>query len=171
MHLLKIKILDNCPNKDYVYDYYSEKINKTSYNNDCGIDIIFPDDKKFLTNKVTKCGMGISCEFIPNNLTESGPFDLIARSSISNTPLILTNSVGIFDPGYRGEIIVPFRCFIDREHQSTVNNFSYVTKKGDRLVQIVSPDRKPIKIEIVQTLSETTRGSNGFGSTDNFINN
>ena len=172
MHCLKIKILDDCPDKEFVQKFYQTKANAIQYKKDCGIDIIFPTDVEFLTNKVTKCNMGISCEFIPSTEsesspeTESGPFDLVPRSSIAATPLMLANSIGIFDPEYRGPLIAAFRCFVDRDHQSTVDDFIYRAKKGDRLVQVVAPDRKPIKVEVVEKLTETARGSNGFGSTN-----
>lgn len=166
MHLLRIRILDDCPNKEFVKKFYHDKVNKISYENDCGVDIIFPTDEVFLTNKVTKCDMGIACEFIPSGSLNSGPFMLVARSSISNTPLQLANGIGIFDPQYRGPVISAFRCFIDRSHESTINDGIYRTKTGERLVQIIAFDGKPIKVEIVDNLSETKRGSNGFGSTN-----
>jgi dUTP pyrophosphatase len=169
MHILKIKILESCPNKDDVRNFYQNKVDKVSYVGDCGVDLIFPSDEILITNTVTKCGMGIACEFIPDGQSESGAFDLVARSSISATPLILTNSVGIIDPGYRGEIIAAFRCFIDRNHKTTVDDFKYLVEKGSRLVQIVAPDRKPIKVLLVDELTQTERGSNGFGSTNSKI--
>jgi len=169
MHILKIKILDHCPNKDFVKDFYQTKVDKVSYDRDSGVDLIFPDDELFLTNQVIKCGMGIACEFIPNGQTESGPFDLVAISSIADTPLMLTNYIGIFDPGYRGEVIAAFRCFVDRNHKTTIDDFKYMVEKGKRLVQIVAPDRKPIKVELVDELSKTDSGENGFGSTNNKV--
>ncbi len=169
MHILKIKILDNCPDKELVRDFYQNKVEKVSYNGDCGVDLIFPTDQVFITNSVVKCGMGISCEFIPEGQNVSGAFDLVARSSISATPLMLTNAVGIFDPGYRGEVIAAFRCFMDRDHKNTIDDFKYVVKKGTRLVQIVAPDRKPIAVVLVDELSQTDRGNAGFGSTDSKI--
>ena len=169
MHILKIKILDNCPNKDYVRDFYQNKVDKVTYNNDSGIDLIFPSDQVFMTNRVKKCELGIACEFIPSGELESGAFDLVARSSIVGTPLMLANAVGIFDPGYRGEVIAAFRCFTDRDHKTTVDDFKYSVAKGTRLVQIVAPDRKPIRVVLVDELSSTDRGSNGFGSTNSRI--
>lgn len=165
MHTLNIKILDTCPNKDYVEKFYSEKISKLSYQGDCGIDLIFPDDVTFVNHRVTKCGLGIACEFFPNGDAVYGPYDLVPRSSIVNTPLMLANSIGIIDPGYRGEIIAAFRCFSDKNIMSTIDDFEYKVEKGTRLVQIVSPDRKPIRIILTNQLSETDRGAGGFGST------
>lgn len=165
MHVLKIMILPDCPNKDYVENYY-KKIDVTSYHQDCGIDIIFPNKIVFNVNKVTKCKMGIACEFLPFGNSESGAFDLVARSSITNTPLMLANCVGIIDPGYRGEIIASFRCFMDKDYKETINDLTFTVEKGQRLVQIVAPDRRPIKVVLVDKLSDTQRGANGFGSTN-----
>lgn len=165
MHLLRIKILDSCPNSDYVREYYQEKVNDTSYSGDSGVDLIFPETNILYCNQVNKCGLGVACEFIRNGETESSAFDLVGRSSISKTPLMLANAVGIFDAGYRGEVIAALRCFPDNSHQSTIDNGNYQVEKGTRLVQIVSPDRRPIRIEVVDELSTTERGENNFGST------
>ena len=172
VHLLRIQIRPDCPNEEFVTNYYRNIVNKISYKGDCGVDIIFPDDVTFSTNTVTKCNMGIACEFIPNaclypESTEFGPFMLVPRSSIVATPLTLANSIGIFDPEYRGAVIAALRCNIDRDHKSTIDEFEYSVKKGTRLVQIIAPDMKPIKIELVEKLTETNRGANGFGSTNN----
>lgn len=168
MHVLKIKILDKCPNKDAVINFYQSKIDNPSYEGDCGVDLMFPEDIYLHINRVTKCGMGVACEFIPNDTSKSGAFDLVSRSSISNTPLILTNSIGIIDAGYRGEIIAAFRCLVDINHLSTTNNENpgYKINRGEKLIQIVAPDRNPIKIQLVEEISTTDRGSNGFGSTN-----
>jgi len=170
MHLLRIKILDSCPNKEFVKNYYENVVTKLQYQGDAGIDIIFPEDIEFVKNTVTKCHMGIACEFIPNGCkpdyhhhgpsTFYGSFDLVPRSSISNTPLGLANSIGIFDAGYRGEVIAAIRCY------KPVGESAYSVKKGDRLVQIISPDRKSIKVQLVTELSKTERQDNGFGSTN-----
>lgn len=164
MHLLKINVLATCPNRDFVIDYYQNKVNKISYSDDCGVDLVFPEDVEFITNKVTKANLGIACEFVPGNHL-SGAFDLVARSSLSATPLMLTNAIGVFDPQYRGPVFVAFRCFVDRDHPSTVNDFKYLVKQGARLVQIVAPDRMPIQVAVVDELTVTDRNDKGFGST------
>ncbi|KAF4742221.1 hypothetical protein FOZ63_026115, partial [Perkinsus olseni] len=82
---------------------------------------------------------------------------LMARSSISKTPLRLSNSIGLIDQGYRGEIIAAV---------DNIKNEAYTVKGGDRLVQAVGFDGKGITMELVEELDETTRGEGGFGSTD-----
>ena len=47
----------------------------------------------------------------------------------------------------------------------TIKDFDYIVRKGDRLFQLVSTDSSPISYALVDTLSDTTRGSGGFGST------
>lgn len=165
MHVLKISILDTCPDAQYLKAYYGKKVNNIGYSRDCGVDLVVPMKYELSTNKVTKIGLGIRCEFIPAGETESGPFQLVPRSSISATPLSLANQIGIIDPEYRGQIIAAVRCHIDRDHQSTMDTSSYTINQGDRLFQIVAFDGKPIRVELVEELSQTARGSNGFGST------
>ena len=82
------------------------------------------------------------------------------RSSVSKTPHMLRNHVGVIDSGYRGNIIAAFNC--SRANKYTATLFQ-------RLVQICPPDLSyPIEIVIVkdqQELGVTERGGGGFGST------
>lgn len=81
---------------------------------------------------------------------------LVPRSSITKTPLRLSNSVGIIDPGYRGEI------------QARVDNLSdapYTIKAGSSLFQLVAGNLALLKVTFVDRLSDTRRGSGAFGST------
>lgn len=78
---------------------------------------------------------------------------LIPRSSIFKTGLHMSNSVGVIDKTYRGELKAPL--FGD----GTV-------MKGDRVVQIVAPDMGWIReVKIVDSLPDSVRGEGGFGST------
>lgn len=81
------------------------------------------------------------------------------RSSIKNTDLILSNSVGVIDSGYRGEIKATFKKL-----SGTVSN-KYFT--GDRAAQLIIVPYPKIEFEEVEELSETERGNGGFGSTGN----
>lgn len=146
MHLLKIKILADCPNIEFVKTYYEQMANNCLF----GVSLILPDDEMFITNKIIKCGMGIVCELFLDEETVPNSYDLVPTFDITNTPLMLANSVQFVPAGSSEELIVSFRCFIDRDFKTTVNDFKYLAPKGSRLVQIVSPDRKPMKVEIVQ---------------------
>ena len=83
-------------------------------------------------------------------------FYIYPRSSISKTPLRLANSVGIVDSGYRGNLMLAL---------DNIKQAPYTIRKGQRLAQICSPHLSPIFFSIVESLSETERGSGGFGST------
>ncbi len=82
---------------------------------------------------------------------------LFPRSSIKNLPLTLANSVGVIDSDYRGEIKVSFRII----PETSGDPYS----PGDRICQLVLLKNPFISIEEVDELSDTTRGSGGFGST------
>lgn len=68
----------------------------------------------------------------------------------------LPNCVGVIDSDYRGELIVPLRNFGDK---------AYTIQPGERIAQLVlAPVFLPPVAE-VEELSETQRGTGGFGST------
>lgn len=68
----------------------------------------------------------------------------------------LTNSVGVIDSDYRGEILV-----------SVINHGSepFVVKSGERIAQLMVAPCFVCDIVQSQELSATERGSGGFGST------
>ncbi len=82
---------------------------------------------------------------------------LFPRSSNSKKDLLLTNSVGVIDSGYRGEI--EFR------YKRTVADSAKIYEIGDRVGQIMIIPYPQIKIIEVENLEESERGEGGFGST------
>lgn len=75
----------------------------------------------------------------------------------------LTNCTGIIDSDYRGELKVKLERFTRYEFNGTMEAF--VVKKGDRIAQgIILPVPRVSFIE-TEELSETVRGTGGFGST------
>ena len=76
------------------------------------------------------------------------------RSSIRKTDLILSNSVGVIDSGYRGEIQATFK-------RSGVYKYAV----GDRIAQIIIIPYPQIEFDEVDELSDSERGEGGFGST------
>lgn len=79
---------------------------------------------------------------------------IFPRSSNYKYDCVLANSVGVIDSDYRGEI--KFKFFKIGEN---------VYKVGDRVGQIVIVPYPTIEFEQVENLSETSRGSGGFGHT------
>lgn len=63
---------------------------------------------------------------------------------------------GIIDEPYRGSIHVKLY---------NLGNKSYVLEPGDRVAQLVIQQYLAPELELVDKLSETARGSGGFGST------
>jgi dUTP pyrophosphatase len=81
------------------------------------------------------------------------------RSSIRKTALQLSNSVGVIDSGYRGELQATFNKLF--------GGASTTYEVGDRVAQIMIIPHPPIEFEEADTLSDTERGEGGFGSTGN----
>ena len=121
------------------------------HNGDAGLDLYVLEDITFNPGETKLLKLGISCE--PKN---GKAYYLFPRSSISKTPLRMSNSVGLIDGGYRGEIMAS--C-------DNIKDFSFTVKKGERLFQIVAFDSSPISYALTDDLSSTERGDGGFGST------
>ena len=79
------------------------------------------------------------------------------RSSIRKYELALSNSVGVIDSGYRGELQATFK------KENGLDSLAY--KVGDRIAQIMIIPYPPIEFEETDELSDTERGEGGFGST------
>lgn len=80
------------------------------------------------------------------------------RSSNRKTESYLTNSVGVIDSGYRGEIMVSFK---NRDAELHKAPYSI----NDRVAQLIILPYPEIELEEAEELSETERGENGHGST------
>ena len=120
---------------------------------DSGLDLFVLEPIVILPGETETIKLGIACETV-----DSESFLLMPRSSISKTPLRMANSIGLIDSGYRGELM----AVVDN-----VKTYTAELEQGDRLFQIVPLDGKVgITFELVDELSETTRGTGGFGSTD-----
>lgn len=94
---------------------------------------------------------------------------LFPRSSNRKTEAYLTNSVGVIDSGYRGEVIA---CFKRRdndvfpEHKDTfIIEHQAPYKVGDRFAQLMIVPYPQIEFEEADELSNTERGAGGYGST------
>ena len=81
------------------------------------------------------------------------------RSSVRNYDLTMSNSVGVIDSGYRGEIMVTFNMKWGQPGQKEVYEV------GDRIAQLVIVPVPLITYAETQELSETNRGTAGHGST------
>ena len=82
---------------------------------------------------------------------------VFARSGLAvKNGLTLSNGVGVIDSDYRGEISVGLVNLSDKP---------YTVQNGERIAQLaVMPVALPDMLE-VETLTDTERGTGGFGST------
>ena len=79
------------------------------------------------------------------------------RSGLSlKTNLLVVNSPGTIDADYRGEVKIILGNFGDKDE---------VINHGDRIAQIVVAPITQAKFVIAENLSDTQRGTGGFGST------
>ena len=150
------------PENENVKSYYK---NHSSYNKgDSGLDLFVPEDTEVKCGETVFVDLQIKCELLDKE-NKNISYYLYPRSSISKTPLILANSVGIIDAGYRGNIKAAVKYIPSYDNIKSDEGSIYIIKKGTRLFQLCSPDLKELKFKLVNTLSETSRGEGGFGST------
>lgn len=111
---------------------------------DCRIKIDPHETKKINT--------GIAIELKPG--TFGGIF---ARSGLATKKgLRPSNCCGVIDSDYRGPVIVAL-------HNDT--NETQFIDAGERIAQLIVLPYIPVTFNIVEDLSDTDRGSGGFGST------
>jgi dUTPase len=113
-------------------------------------------------------------------------FEVVPRSSISKLPVEMANSIGVIDEHYRGEILIPVRI-THGDMGTEPKNISFpngivkmfgtrpttmssaadlILQKKPYLFQLILRQRLDCDFVRVESLSETARGSGGFGSTD-----
>ena len=141
---LYIKVLN-----DKARNYYEN--HGHFHKGDAGLDLYVLEDMEFESGETKLIKLGISCQ------PEDGrAYFLMPRSSISKTSLRMSNSIGLIDGGYRGEIMA---------YCDNIKGDKYSIKKGERLFQLVAANCSEITYEIKDELGDTSRGAGGFGST------
>lgn len=82
---------------------------------------------------------------------------IFLRSSTGlNTKLRMANGTGIIDSDYRGEILILAENYTRKQVKVT---------KGERIAQLLIERSEDVIFEESETLSETERGTKGYGST------
>lgn len=104
---------------------------------------------------------------------------LFPRSSLSKYNLLLCNSIGLVDSGYRGELLLRFKYVFQPMDLDIMGggilscciNPSKIYHKGDKIAQMVPMHLlSSIQFNQVNDLDATARGTGGFGSSDNKTN-
>ncbi len=131
---------------------------------DAGMDLVATEILKDTPEQITY-GIGIALE-IPEGFVGL----VFPRSSIRKTGLQLSNSVGVIDSGYRGEIQATFNKvfggdrFYDETKLTEITSNDFY-KVGDRIAQIMIIPYPSIQFVEADELSDSERGDGGFGST------
>ncbi|APT92906.1 hypothetical protein CPHO_08415 [Corynebacterium phocae] len=81
---------------------------------------------------------------------------LFVRSSVGWQGLSLPNAVGVIDSDYRGQIFIPLHNRKDRP---------LTIRHHERIAQLVVLPCGTSDVELVDNLTDTQRGEDGFGST------
>ena len=144
---------------------YTEKIvemkqkHLTATHIDSGFDLFVPTTITIPPGKIIIIDMNVRCAVYQGEQLKPSPYYLYPRSSVSKRGIILANSVGIIDSGYRGNLKAGFY---------NTNDEPITIKAGDRIVQICMPSLSTsYSYHLVQQLDETERGEGGLGSTGN----
>ena len=181
-----LKMFVNNKDNAGLIKFYTDRINShnAGLSNtfpDSGFDLGIPNDlilTKSLNNKIplgVHCAMYTHIQQVVDNsndiindssksvsiLAVPQAYYLYPRSSISNTTLRMSNSLGIIDSGYRGEITAA----VDNVDSSCS---SIKLNAMERYFQLCHPSLMPFRVVMVDTIDElgiTARGAGGFGST------
>ena len=165
---------------------------------DAGYDIVATSDPKLVGDKYTDVEAYKNINYIEyeTNLyfTPQSRFfadhvddfytDLRPRSSISKYNLMLANSIGLIDRGYKHQVLCRFKYIwqpqdmwwggivsSDTERQAVNSktilakpDLDKIYKKGDKIAQMLAVQTVDIEFEVVNYLPGEDRGG-GFGST------
>jgi dUTP pyrophosphatase len=127
-------------------------IPKYAHSDDAGIDLI--STLSFSIDPLTRqlCPTGVCVEIPPGYVGLIHP-----RSGLAlKQGLTILNAPGTIDPGYRGEIqVILYNS--DPQTPAKIN-------PGDRIAQLLIQKVEVIEVNPVDKLSDTTRGTGGFGS-------
>ena len=126
------------------------KIPTRAHPTDACYDVYSPVDVELTPKQMTKFDLGFAVE-VPSGYK----LCFYSRSGMGSKGILLGNSVGIIDQDYRGCCGVAFY---------NASNLPYQITKGDRVLQCALEKVISFDIQEADTLSETVRGSGGFGS-------
>lgn len=123
-----------------------------AYRTDAGADLKASEDTLLTRGErvLVKTGVRVA---IPEGFVGL----LFPRSSLSKRGIVMTNSVGVIDSDYRGEIMASLMYTGELSHIYIDSN--------DRIVQLVLVPIVVPHFTVVKDLDDTVRGTGGFGST------
>ncbi len=116
-----------------------------------GMDLCSIEDSIIKPMEIKLISTGLSFEIENGFEAQIRP-----RSGLSLKGITVANSPGTIDADYRGEVKIVL---------INLGKEDYKISKGDRIAQAIIAKAEQAIIQDADKLSETERGSNGFGST------
>ena len=126
-----------------------------TYDRDFCYDCVAVSEEEIARN-VWKYGLGFAIQMDNRVSHVIRSVSLRPRSSVYKTGMVLSNSVGTVDENFRGEISAIFYHVLPSMPRYEV---------GDKICQMYIDTTVPVDFEVVEELSQSDRGSNGYGST------
>ncbi len=120
---------------------------------DAGWDIFADEDVKLFVGRVVAIKTGLKL-----SIPEGWEVQVRCRGSIAMKGIVVANSPGTVDSGYRGEIKVLLMLM------NPVND-SYDIWKGDKIAQLIFSPTYDITLQEGEVKQDSDRNSNAFGST------
>lgn len=142
---------------EYLDSYKNLNLPKIGYQHkDDACADLYSVDEVVLPPKCTKkIPTGIKTKF------EKCVMLVFPRSSTHKKYLTMANNVGVIDPGYRGEIKLPFLNFSRSD--------AVKIEAGERIAQFLLMPLSEMVFRTVESVpDDSTRGEGGFGSTGNY---
>ena len=115
---------------------------------DAGFDLFADEDITVRTQSTIKTGIALE---IPTGYYA----EIVGRSGLTSKTSFRVNK-GVIDSAYRGEIGIMCETY----------KMAYKIKQGDKIAQMILYKLSEFEIEEVDELSDSERGTKGFGSSD-----
>lgn len=128
---------------------HEAKLPTRAHHDDAGLDIYCCDAITIPPRTTVKIPTGIAYE-VPDG------YCIFAWDKGSLGSKGIKTLGGVLDSGYRGELFIPIH---------NLNDVPYVFESGDKVAQMVIQKVELWEVEETDELSETKRGTGGFGST------
>jgi dUTP pyrophosphatase len=125
---------------------------RRAHDGDAGVDLCSTSDLTLEPGQRALVGTGIAIALPLGTVGLIHPRSgLAAKSGLS-----VVNTPGTIDAGYRGEIKV---CLINHDRETPIE-----IRRGDRIAQLLVQRVELVSFVEVESLDDTTRGTDGHGS-------
>ena len=132
---------------------------------DAGLDLTTRETVTLGPGETRIVGTGVSVEIPEGHVGLVFP-----RSGLGSRGVNLSNCVGVIDSGYRGEIKAPLHnnhpTVLHAMGRIMASHDTMTIERGERVCQLIVVPFVTCECVEVDELSDTERGTDGFGSTD-----